>query len=232
MAYYDRYRPASTLVLVLTVLLATDIVLSVAGAGSEWLQIQLLDEAASGIAIDDDRATANDLRESLIGIAQFGVNILMAILFLVWIHRANKNARVLGARDMEFTPGWSVGYFFVPIANLFKPYQAVKEIWKASNPEGTHDWREAPASPILGLWWASWLLRNILGQIAFRSAWHAQSVSEMQIATWINFWSDFFEIPAAVLVLLVIRGIHTMQENKFANLGDIPEVLPADDYGG
>ena len=54
--------------------------------------------------------------------------------FFMWLVRANKNARALGARDMEFTPGWMVGWFFVPLANLFKPYEAVEELYLASDP--------------------------------------------------------------------------------------------------
>ena len=69
------------------------------------------------------------------------------ILVLTWIHRANHNARQLGADDMRFTPGWAVGWYFVPIAWFWKPYQAMKEIWLASaNPS---DWRGRPVSPLL-----------------------------------------------------------------------------------
>ena len=47
-------------------------------------------------------------------------------------HRANYNARQLGAADMRFTPGWAVGWHFIPIAWFWKPYQAMTEIWRAS----------------------------------------------------------------------------------------------------
>ena len=30
---------------------------------------------------------------------------------------------------MTFTPGWIAGWFFVPIMNLFRPYEAVKELY-------------------------------------------------------------------------------------------------------
>ena len=38
--------------------------------------------------------------------------LIAGILVLVWIHRANHNARQLGAADMRFTPGWAVGWYF------------------------------------------------------------------------------------------------------------------------
>ncbi len=40
--------------------------------------------------------------------------LLTIIVHCVWTNRMNKNARALGARDMEHTPAWAVGYYFIP----------------------------------------------------------------------------------------------------------------------
>ena len=45
----------------------------------------------------------------------------------------NCNVRALGANDLSISPGWSAGWFFVPFANLVKPFVAVREIWNASD---------------------------------------------------------------------------------------------------
>src|SRR5262249_21379522 len=87
------------------------------------------------------------------------VSTIIAIVFYcIWIHRAAKNLRALGRRGLAFTPGWCVGWFFVPFGNLVKPYQAVSEIWKASAPDADADgWRARSGSSLVGLWWAMWI---------------------------------------------------------------------------
>src|SRR6185503_6280418 len=71
------------------------------------------------------QATANDMRERLMS---FGAGILFLITVIVfgrWIYRAHQNLPELGVRHLNFTPGWAVGCLFVPIVNLWAPYQAM-----------------------------------------------------------------------------------------------------------
>ncbi|MCO6048518.1 DUF4328 domain-containing protein [Mesorhizobium sp. RP14(2022)] len=109
-------------------------------------------------------ASASDNRQMVIGYLQLGFFITTAVIAAVWIRRANMNARLLGAREMRFTPNWSIGWYFVPIANLFMPYQSMAETWRASS--GRPDWKNEPVPDFLKYWWALWLAANIVGQIA------------------------------------------------------------------
>jgi hypothetical protein len=85
--------------------------------------------------------------------------LVMGICFLVWTHRCYRNLQAFGVADLRYTPAWAVGYFFVPIMNLYRPYQVFKEVWQASDPTvideglGT-DWHRAKTP---GLILASWL---------------------------------------------------------------------------
>ena len=89
-------------------------------------------------------------------LARIVIGLGTPILVLTWIYRANHNARQLGAADMRFTPGWAVGWYFIPIAWFWRPYQAMREIWRASvNPS---DWGAVPVSPLLRWWWGLWIV--------------------------------------------------------------------------
>ena len=57
-----------------------------------------------------------------------------AIAWCVWQHRAHANLWAFARSGLRFTPGWAVGWWFVPIASLWKPFEAVRELWKASDP--------------------------------------------------------------------------------------------------
>ena len=60
------------------------------------------------------------------------VGIVATVFTCLWIYRAALNCRLFGARKMSFPPGWAVGWFFIPIANLIMPLLSTQEIWRAS----------------------------------------------------------------------------------------------------
>ena len=78
-----------------------------------------------------------------------------------------KNVRSFGAQNFRFTPGWAVGYYFIPVADFYKPYRAMKELWKASR--SPRDWQNEKNSFILGLWWTFWVISSVAGQLSMRS---------------------------------------------------------------
>ncbi|MBI1404869.1 MAG: DUF4328 domain-containing protein [Caulobacter sp.] len=81
------------------------------------------------------------------------------IIMLMWFYRANKNARALSS-GLEITPGWAVGFFFIPIMSLYKPYQAISEIWRsAASPYG---WKGLDDPAIIRWWWGLYLVSAIV----------------------------------------------------------------------
>jgi len=89
-----------------------------------------------------------------------------SILFLFWVYYSNANLWALRIRDIEFSPGWAVGYFFVPFFNIVKPISIVKEIWELTY-TGTAE--DEPAylkrgDLLVGLWWCTYILANISNQ--------------------------------------------------------------------
>lgn len=95
------------------------------------------------------------------------VVLVVSVVFVgMWIYRAHANLRAAGYEGLEFSPGWAVGWFFVPIANLFKPFQAMRELWSTSHGE-VERYGDEPAQQ-LGLWWGTWIAGNVLSNISER----------------------------------------------------------------
>jgi hypothetical protein len=90
--------------------------------------------------------------------------IATMIVFSVWIHRAGTNLLRAGYQDLEFTPGARIWWFAVPIANLFKPFHGMRELWNASH--GEMEYTITP--PLVSAWWAFWLAANILASATAR----------------------------------------------------------------
>ena len=76
----------------------------------------------------------------------------------MWIHRAHTNIHAAQLGGLEFTPGWAVGWFFIPIASLWKPFQAMRELWNAS--VGSGNALDEPANSLLWVWWLAWIFGN------------------------------------------------------------------------
>lgn len=131
--------------------------------------------------------------------------IVTGVIFLMWIHRANRNARGLGAQGMMFTPGWSVGWYFVPIWALWKPYYAMKEIWQASENPGA--WQSQTAPRLLRTWWTLWVISCMLGQMAFRTSFRANTGTELVFSEVISLLSNLADIPLCLVAMRLVRGI-------------------------
>lgn len=85
--------------------------------------------------------------------------VLVAVtLSCMWLYRANANLHAVGVQ-MNHGPTMAWLWTFVPIATLFKPYQVTRELWTDSLRET--DSFAAPATPLLGQWWAAWLIGTI-----------------------------------------------------------------------
>jgi hypothetical protein len=84
---------------------------------------------------------------------QIIAGIVAVILLLMWLHRYVKNLLALGVTGFRFSPGWSVGWFFIPVMNWFMPYRIIREAWLASTPQqDTGNWRDA-RPPLFIMWW-------------------------------------------------------------------------------
>jgi hypothetical protein len=120
------------------------------------------------------------------------VTLGAAIAFLMWRHRIQRNLRgALGVAGLEYTPGWTVGWWFVPIANLWKPKQVMDEAWRASDPSsaaGSRGWAGRSTNPTIGWWWAMWIVSFLVtinvqvggsGQSITTGAWRFRLGQEM-----------------------------------------------------
>ncbi|PTE09573.1 DUF4328 domain-containing protein [Mesorhizobium helmanticense] len=174
-------------------------------------ELWLLSDIESG-SYDYDLAAAanrNDLRQGAIGIIQLVLYVAQAVTILAWIRLANKNIRLLGAKDMEFTPGWAIGWYFIPIANLWKPYQAMSEIWRASS--GSPDWKSDETSGSLPGWWFAWLVANVLGRLSFKLTMNAEELPELKNASIALTAADVAGIVLSLLFLEVVKEIYRRQ---------------------
>jgi hypothetical protein len=199
-------RPLSKFV---TALLVMTLLWSLVTIWSSFLQLDLLNRVSLGQTIAPEVANANDTRERVFALVRVGLFIFTVVVFARWIYVVARNIRSLGADRLQFTPGWAVGYYFVPIVNLWRPYQAMKEIWKASH-EPVH-WQLQKGSFLLVSWWTFWIISCLIGQMAFRTATSAKTASDYIDATTFSIASDVIEIPLCFIALVLVLKLSRVQ---------------------
>jgi hypothetical protein len=207
---YSYSKDPRSLTSFLVVMLWISLGFEVLSMLSDFGQMSLL-----GGAYTEAEGAANDARQGLIGVGYLGVFIVTGITFLKWIHRANLNCKGFGAQGMKFTPGWSIGYYFIPFLNLVRPYQSMKEIWQVSH--DPKDWQSQPGSALLGWWWALWLISGFVGQLVFRLSMNADSIDELQASTGVSIFSSMIGIPLCLVALSLVKTIASKQEALVTN---------------
>lgn len=144
-----------------------------------------------------------------VGLALFGVALFICtgVVYLMWVHRVARVATGLGAQ-LSYTPGWAVGWHFVPIANLVKPYQIMTELVAASRPEhlGGTDWKRLPTPGVIGVWWGLWIGCNVAGRVALHSA-MAEGETAQVVSFVASLTSEVLTIGAALALLQIITQI-------------------------
>jgi hypothetical protein len=157
--------------------------------------------------------------ESADASSEVGLIGLLSVLFLVgllasfvlvgrWIYRASANAHAL-SDEMTISPGWAVGWYFIPIANLFKPYQAMREIWMASHFRG--NWHGEPSPSLVTGWWGLWIVVNILDNISMRVGSLDEDGALLGMTTTFDLAAGVLNVALCLILITLMRRVAQAQ---------------------
>lgn len=154
----------------------------------------------------------------------FGLCILALIIaFFAWSSRTVDNVPALGGGTPKESPRSSVGWWFVPIVDFWKPYTIIREVW---------DRISVPSRPGGGLiveaWWLTLIVGFLVDKVAAALETNAPSWSTLQVARGIELVSVVSYLAAAVLGFMMIREIQARADFRANALGldARPRTLP------
>ena len=170
------------------------------------------------LAAVDERFLTDEMHpvewvEGSLALAYFAVLFWTVVCYSRWKHRSYRNLPALGCTDMRTNAGWAVGTYFVPILNLFRPYQAMKDIYNGSRSEPVKT-----NVPLINGWWAAWIVMGVANRLAMRLAGRAESVVELQSATVAALVAEAVTAVGAVLLIKLITRITAQQTAKAAEI--------------
>ena len=191
------------------------------------IAIVLGDGQGSLLSLAEADEETNAVIQGIPALAQLAAYLTTGVLFLIWIYRVHRNLPALGIRRPKYSPGWAVGWFLVPVANLALPYDVVKELWKDSNPDaglseaffGQHPevTREySSKTSLIGWWWGFWIASVVASRVYGRVSQTGKIALEG--ASVLGMICDVLSIMAAVLAILIVKDIDARQEEKHRRL--------------
>ena len=153
-----------------------------------------------------------DFLEGLTAIVSLGVLVSAPIVYLMWLHRVVRQLNALGV-DVGATPGWAVGYWFIPFVNLVKPFRVLRSIVVELGDEAL------VASLHMSAWWAMLLLARVLGRIEGRMVMQNGWDGPVPIGAYsVGIGSSLCTIIAALLCVRIVREV---QRRLDARRGDL-----------
>ena len=201
------------------VLLGASVLVSVLGALLQLMLLELLARMESGEEWSMEEANSLEAGVDLLATVKVALMIVTAIAFLMWLFRSMHNLRALGITNCRYTPGWAVGWWFVPMMNLIAPPQVMGDLWRAST-LGTSaaDWKSARFPPLVGWWWGLFILSHFSGfVVSLMMNDKLAEVGQIQQLVAFSLVNELSWLVAGLLAVLIVRRIYLLQDEKSAN---------------
>jgi hypothetical protein len=203
-----------------TGLLIATLAMAWVAVGVDLAELRLLLRATGGSHVAlEARAAQLTTNEILLWI-QGTLFVATAVAFLAWLFQARVNLRAFGVRRPNYSRGWVVWGFFVPLVNLFRPYQVIREVWQGSDPQSQDgfNWRSLPVSRLLPAWWAlfvGWGLLQLLALLSNTGA--GVNLAKLQLSRGLTTLADVCAAVGAFLACFVVARISNAQHEKWQN---------------
>jgi len=141
------------------------------------------------------------------GFLELAAYIVIAVLFLRFLYKAVQQAKGFTPPYSYVSPGWAVGYWFIPFINLYRPYETVKTLFKACAAQAGGEAKPAAGDQLLGAWWAMFLVANVAGWILARSDIDMSTTAGITAYAEYSIGCDVLLLIAMLLFWLVLKRL-------------------------
>jgi len=138
--------------------------------------------------------------------AQVAAFLVIAILFLRLLYKTVQQAKGFATPFTYVSPGWAVGYWFIPIMNLYRPFQVVKALFTATAHEAG-DAKPTAGEQLLSAWWALFLVSNMAGWALSRMDTDFSDRAQVITFCEYSFGINLLTIAATLLFMRVIKRL-------------------------
>lgn len=213
------------------ILLGTVLVLDIGMILAGYMELSLYEKMQNGSDYTNDDIDQNELFVGIIALLFTIAYIISVVTFIMWFRRAyyNLHTKVYG---LLYTEGWAAGAWFVPIINLFRPYQIMNELYSETSKlikSETGKSIDTSKLSMIGIWWFVWVASNIFSNYVTKLSFRAETIEDYITSTQLNIISSFIGIPLALLAMKVVYNYSKMENMLYRISNDkTPEIKNID----
>ena len=169
-----------------------------------WLSARL----EGGIPSTEDAAVYDTL-SGVVALVMILSMAACALTFLRWLHLAVRTANMLGVS--QDSPRWAVAYWFIPLANLIRPYQFLRDLRRALG---------GPAEErLLQWWWAAWVAASLGNRVSTSLTQRVENDGSLFSAALVtDIAVEATMLVGAMLCIRVVREVHSLLEDRVADV--------------
>ena len=188
---------------------------------SNIMQINLVNDYSFRNLYSDDvyqvLAEKNDSRVAIVSVL-YGI-FLISSFFIIgrWLFVSSKINHLSHVKNLSISPGWAVGWYFIPFANLVMPYRSLKETFKASF--NKVEWNIEKVPYVFPLWWTTYILSNFCSGVSTRvylsiDAYTPNAWKDYNLSSYLDIIADLLLIINAFALVRIIVTVHNNQKDK------------------
>lgn len=145
-----------------------------------------------------------------------------AVPVVLWIRRAHINLQIEKLDGLNYSPGWATGSFFVPGANLFIPFRAMRELWNRSHGEPDHFAHQSVE--MVSSWWTCLIVGSMIqlflaALVTLERMTFFRVLSPPGINTFFLLFSMLLLAGSAIMLFRIIGAI-TRAQHSVTHVGD------------
>ncbi|MBC7857031.1 MAG: DUF4328 domain-containing protein [Pirellulaceae bacterium] len=208
------FRSPALLAIVMKILLGVFILHVAAGAYVHLNLSWLWHESIPASELDNDAISIWSTWASWLFVTEILLTVIVEVWLMFWMYRCHRNLEPLGHRQLDSKHIWAVICWFIPVLNLYCPYQVMREIWWRSFPLANESADSAPRPHLVFWWWllgvtavAPWYMAYLLGSPATMIQYYAQE-RLVQIS-----WGC--DIVSALLAIIIVHRISHWQTSRY-----------------
>ncbi|MCH9685545.1 MAG: DUF4328 domain-containing protein [Deltaproteobacteria bacterium] len=140
--------------------------------------------------------------------------LALAASFAVWVIRAGRNVRSRGIKDTREFDEARFLWFFVPVVHLYRPYRAIRELWRGSAASDPRRWHDVAVPWMFVPWWLIWLASNTFGNGALVTNYGATTTEELLLGSELDLGRIILRLLCLPLFVTVVWAIARAQRRN------------------
>jgi hypothetical protein len=127
--------------------------------------------------------------------------LVTASAFITWLYLVRENLELRGETGLLWRKGWTIGGWFIPVANLVIPWRVVCEVYARSVPGAYRTWT---APRLVSGWWVA-LILAVFRFTTSETVCSADCSTRIVVVHFAAFWNVVNGIAGVVAAVLAVR---------------------------